>query len=124
MLLILVVIQSNCGCSSDLLAYPGAFLLGIIYHPPSAEDNAKLYEHVKTMVDSYTLLHPECLVLVTGDFNPTSTNIAPTPFKRSCGLTQIINVLTRDSGILDWCLTKLELDYDLFLGCTLYAGFV
>ena len=42
------------------------------------------------MVDSYTLRHPECLGLVTGDFNPTSTNIAPTPFKRSCGLTQII----------------------------------
>ena len=76
-----------------------SILLGIIYHPPSAsaEDNAKLYEHVNTMVDSYTLRHPECLVLVTGDFNPTSTNIAPTPFKRSCGLTQIINVLTRDS---------------------------
>ena len=79
------------------------------YLPPpsaSAEDNAKLYEHVKTMVDSYTLRHPECLGLVTGDFNPTSTNIAPTPFKRSCGLTQIINVLTRDSRILDWCLTN------------------
>ena len=63
------------------------------YLPPpsaSAEDNAKLYEHVKTMVDSYTLRHPECLGLVTGDFNPTSTNIAATPFKRSCGLTQII----------------------------------
>lgn len=58
------------------------------------------------MVDSYTLRHPECLGLVTGDFNPTSTNIAPTPFKRSCGLTQIINVLTRDSRILDWCLTN------------------
>ena len=54
----------------------------------------------------WSSFHPECLVLVTGDFNPTSTNIAPTPFKRSCGLTQIINVLTRDSGILDWCLTN------------------
>lgn len=79
------------------------------YLPPasaSVEDNAKLYEHVKTMVDSYTLRHPECLVLVTGDFNPTSTNIPPTLFKRSRGLTQIVNVLTRDSGILDWCLTN------------------
>ena len=54
----------------------------------------------------WSSFHPECLVLVTGDFNPRSTNIAPTPFKRSCGLTQIINVLTRDSGILDWCLTN------------------
>ena len=36
-----------------------SILLGIIYHPPSAsaEDNEKLYEHVKTMVDSYTLRH-------------------------------------------------------------------
>lgn len=57
-------------------------------------------------INVYTLRHLECLVLVTGNFNPTSTNIAPTPFKRSRGLTQIINVLTRDSGILDWCLTN------------------
>lgn len=34
-------------------------------------------------------------------------------FKRVCGLSQIVKVLTRDTGILDWCLTnrpKLHLD--------------
>ena len=41
-----------------------------------------------------------------GDFNPNSTNILSPIFKRMTGLTQMIKVLTRDSGILDWCLTN------------------
>lgn len=83
-------------------------LLAVIYHPPHAtsQDNNDLYNHVQTTTDSYSLDHPECLVCVVGDFNPTSTNISPVVFKRQCGLTQIIKVLTRDTGILDWCLTN------------------
>ena len=37
---------------------------------------------------------------------PNSTNISPVPFKRYSGLSHIVKVLTRDSGILDWCLTN------------------
>ena len=51
-------------------------------------------------------LYPEALVCVTGDFNPASTNISPVVFKRMSGLTQIVKVLTRDTGTLDWCLTN------------------
>ena len=50
--------------------------------------------------------HPEGLVLVCGDFNPTSTGITELTAKRVTGLTQIIKVLTRDTGTLDWCLTN------------------
>ncbi|XP_048590589.1 uncharacterized protein LOC125573834 [Nematostella vectensis] len=83
-------------------------LIGVIYHPPhaSAEDNNMLYSHVQETVDRFLRSHPEALVCVTGDFNPTSTKISPVPFKRSAGLTQTVNVLTRDTGTLDWCLTN------------------
>ena len=83
-------------------------LLADIYHPPyaTAKDNNNLYNHVQATVDLYSLEHPECLICVVGDFNPNSTNISPAPFKRMCGLTQIVKVFTRDTGILDWCLTN------------------
>ena len=83
-------------------------LLGIIYHPPHAmaEDNNVLYQHVRETVDSFTLNHPDCLVYLTGDFNPASTNVSSEIFKRSCGVTQTVKVLTRDTGILDWFLTN------------------
>ena len=72
----------------------------------TAEDNNILYQHVRETVDSFTLYHPDCLVYLTGDFNPASTNVSPEILKRSCGLTQTEKVLTRDTGILDWFLTN------------------
>ena len=83
-------------------------LLGIVYHLSyaTAEDNNILYQHVRETVDSFTLNHPDCLVYLTGDFNPASTNLSPEVLKRSCGLTHTVKVLTRDTGILDWFLTN------------------
>ena len=83
-------------------------LLAVTYHPPyvTTQDNNHLYNHVQATVDLYSLEHPECLICVVGDFNPNSTNISPAPFKCTCGLTQIIKAFTRDTGILDWCLTN------------------
>ena len=83
-------------------------LIGLIYHPSraSTEDNNALYSHVQETVDWFLRLYPEALVCVTGDFNPASTNISPVVFKRMSGLTQIVKVLTRDTGTLDWCLTN------------------
>ena len=83
-------------------------LIGLIYHPPhaSSEDNNVLFSHVQETVDWFLHLYPEALVCVTGDFNPASTNISSAVFKRMSGLTQIVKVLTRDSGTLDWCLTN------------------
>ena len=83
-------------------------LVGVIYHPPKAtsDDNTRLYIPIQSVVDSYMRDHPDCLVWIVGDFNHTSTNISASHFKRTCGLTQIVKVLTRDTGILDWCLTS------------------
>ena len=44
--------------------------------------------------------------MIIGDFNPNSTGLSPAETKRYTGLTQIVNVLTRDTGILDCCLTN------------------
>ena len=79
-----------------------SILLGVVYHPPSAcaDDNNVLYDHIQRSVDSYTLKHPDALICITGDFNPTSTNFSPAVLKRSCVW------LTRDTGILDWYLTN------------------
>ena len=57
-------------------------------------------------MDQFLCDHPEGLVLVSGDFNPTSTGITELSTKRVTGLTRIIKVLTRDTGTLDWCLTN------------------
>ena len=83
-------------------------LLAVIYHPPQSTvaDNEKLVIHIQRNVDSYLRGHPDSLVCVLGDFNPNSTNISPITIKRMCGLIQTVKVFTRDSGILDWCLTN------------------
>ena len=83
-------------------------LIGTIYHPPDScqEDNLRLLRHIQENVDQFLRDHPEGLVLVSGDFNPTSTGITELTTKRVTGLTQIIKVLTKDTGTLDWCLTN------------------
>ena len=45
-------------------------------------------------------------MLLCGVFNPTTTRLSERSTKQTTGLSQIINILTRDSGILDWCLTN------------------
>ena len=83
-------------------------LLAVIYHPPraTANYNEVLYAHVQRTFYSFMKSHKDCLVCVTGDFNSTSTHISPSIFRQRCSLSQIIKVLTRDTGILDWFLTN------------------
>ena len=58
--------------------HTSTILLGVIYHPPSAEaeDNELLIEHVNSNVDSFLNKYPDALIVLTGDFNPNSTNIS------------------------------------------------
>lgn len=52
-------------------------LLGIVYHPPrvKASDNEVLYKQIQRAIDEYSRDHPERLIWIVGDFNPTTTNI-------------------------------------------------
>ena len=86
-----------------------SILIEVIYHPPRAvaDDNNMLYDYIQNTVDTYLVDHPDSLVCIVADFNPNSTHISQRRFKHQCGLSQIVEILTRDTGILDWCLTNL-----------------
>ena len=83
-------------------------LLAVVYHSTVSHqtENAELYSHIQCNVHSFLQLHPNALVLVTGDFNPRSTGFDAKHVKRLVGLSQIIKVATRGDVILDWCLTN------------------
>ena len=82
--------------------------VGTVYPSPSStvEDNQCLLQHIQDNVESILRDHPEGLIFVCGDFNPTSTGITELAVKRATGLSQIFKVNTRVSGTLDWCLTN------------------
>ena len=82
--------------------------LGVIYHPPSAkaDDNEILIEHINFNIDSLLNKYPDALIVLTGNFNPSSTNISLSNLARGCGLTQLVKVPTRGNNILDWCLVN------------------
>ena len=88
--------------------HTSTILLGVICHSPSAKaaDNELLIEHVNSNVDSFLNKYPDALIVLTGDFNPNSTNISLSTLARGCGLTQLVNVPTRGNNILDWCLVN------------------
>ena len=83
-------------------------LLGIVYLPPRAKasDNEVLYKQIQHAIDEYSRDHPERLIWIVGDFNPTTTNISAVHLKRTCAVSQIVKVLKLDTGTLDWCLTN------------------
>ena len=83
-------------------------LVGTVYHPAtsSTQENQRLLHHIQDNVESFFCGHPEGLILICGDFNPTSTRLTESVMKCVTGLTQIVKVKTRDSGNLDWCLSN------------------
>ena len=48
----------------------------------------------------------KCPSAVHGDFNPVSTGLKASVVRQCSSLTQIVNVKTRDTGILDWTFTN------------------
>ena len=83
-------------------------LVAVVYYPTScgAIENQTLLRHLQTNVEDFLRCHPEGLIMIIGDFDPKNIGLPPAETKRYTGLTQIVNVLTRDTGILDWCLTN------------------
>ena len=45
-------------------------------------------------------------MIITGDFNPTSTRIKSSDVTMATGLKQIVTMPTRNNSILDWCFTN------------------
>ena len=54
---------------------------------------------------------PNALVVIAGDFNPTSTGLK---LKDLAQIKQIVKFNTRDTGTLDWFLTNRSAIFQLF----------
>ena len=80
----------------------------VVYHSTvlRQSENAELCSHIQCNVDSFLQLHPDAIILITGDFNFRSTGLDANHIKRITGLSQIIKVATRADVIIDWCLTN------------------
>lgn len=87
----------------------------MVYHSTrsGATENTALKDHLQSNLDTLLLKQPNALVMITGDFNPNSTNLCLNDVTRPNGLHQIVHFKTRDSSILDWFLTKKPKLFDV-----------
>ena len=81
-------------------------LISCIYFTQMTE-YAKMREHVITCVHSVIRKHPECGVILTGDFNQMNDSFLKTHYKFS----QIVKVATRGQAILDKIWTNMNMGY-------------
>ena len=82
-------------------------LVGAVHHPPSNGDmNERLVGHIDRNCETFFSKHPDRVIIVTGDFNPISTGLKPSYVTYKTGLMQIVKVLPRDTGTLDWVLNN------------------
>ena len=84
-------------------------ILCVIYHSTanSEIENAALRDHVQTNLDTLLVKHPNALVIITGDFNPTSTGFNVNNLTHANNIKQMVKFKTRDSGTLEWFLTNM-----------------
>ena len=71
------------------------------------QENVILRDHIQSNIDNFLTKHPNAMVIVTGDFNPTSTGLDPKSVCIPNHLTQLVTFYTRDTGILDWFCTNM-----------------
>ena len=85
-----------------------SLLVAALYLPPSssAEQVSMLIAHLQKDTENYLRRHPEGMLIITSDFNPTSTRIKSSDIIMATGLRQIVTVPTRNDSILDWCFTN------------------
>ena len=93
-----------------------SIILSVIYHTTSNREpeNVILRQHIQRNLDNLLAKQPNALVLITGDFNPTSTGLKSKDLTQANHLKQLVTFKTRDSGILDWFLTNRPKLFELF----------
>ena len=67
-------------------------------------DYLKMREHIITSIDAVIRKHPECGIIVTGDFNQLNDNFLKTHYR----FVQIVNVGTRGNAVLDKIWTNMD----------------
>ena len=85
-----------------------SIILCVVYHSTSNREpeNETLCNHICSNLDQLLTDHPNALIIVTGDFNPSSTGLKLKDLTHTNNLTQMVNFPTRDSGVLDWFFTN------------------
>lgn len=85
-------------------------ILGLVYHSIAngEAENATPRDHIQRNMDIYLSKHPNAMVILTGDFNPTSTGLCSDSIARPNHLKQPVKFNTRDTGILD-CFFTIDL---------------
>ena len=71
------------------------------------QENVILRDHIQSNIDNFLTKHPNAMVIVTRDFNPTSTGLDPKSLCIPNHLTQLVKFYTRDTDILDWFCTNM-----------------
>ena len=81
-----------------------SIVLGVIYHSTSNREpeNVILRDHIQKNLDALLLKQPNALVVLTGDFNPTSTGFQAQYIAGVNPLKQLVSFKTRHTGTLDW----------------------
>ncbi|KXJ18373.1 hypothetical protein AC249_AIPGENE28126 [Exaiptasia diaphana] len=90
-------------------------LLCIVYHSTAngASENVILRDHIQKNIDDFLIKHPNAMIILTGEFNPTSTGFSHDSISRANHLKQLVKFFTRDSGVLDWLLTNRPNHFEL-----------
>ena len=82
-------------------------ILACMYHPPGS-DSGLMREHIINGIDSVARTHPECGVIVMGEFNHFKDNFIKTHYR----YIQIVKGPTRWQSLLDKVWTNMYLVYD------------
>ena len=81
-------------------------LIACIYYTQQT-DYLKMREHIITSIDAVIRKHPDCGIIVTGDFNQLNDNFLKTHYR----FVQIVNVDTRGNAVLDKIWTNIDKVY-------------
>ena len=75
-------------------------------------DYLSMREHIITSRDAVIRKHPDCSIIVTGDFNQLKDNFLKTHYR----FVQIVNVGTRGNAVLDKMWPNMEKVYNYVPG--------
>ena len=80
-----------------------------VYHPPGLpqNDHQLIKEYLSSTIDSLCNQHPNCGIILLGDFNDLDTS----PLLSHHHLKQVVKAPTRSSSILDLIITNLSKYY-------------
>ena len=85
-----------------------SIVIACIYHAPIS-DNSSMREYLIATLDGILRCHPDCGIILTGDFNQLRDMFLRTQYY---GFAQLVNTATRNSAILDKLLTNMDSVYD------------